>query len=112
MPKFVNSITLVTQPAASTPAGGFGTVYASGSNLYFLTDSGSLFNLTSPPIIREYTGSSTWNKPDGVKEILVFIAGAGGGGGGAGRRFGAISGASGGGGGAMRWLRLPSRSLS
>lgn len=50
-------------------------------------------------IIREYTSSATWTKPDGLKYAYVVCLGAGGGGG-SGRRGAANSNRCGGGGGA------------
>lgn len=77
------------------------------------TWTGSAYDIAKQAnILREYTAGATWNKPAGLKELFVLVAGAGGGGGGAGRRAGAITGASGGGGGAVRWLRIDAASLS
>ena len=77
------------------------------------TWTGSAYDIAKQAnILREYTAGATWNKPAGLKELFVLVAGAGGGGGGAGRRNGTITGASGGGGGAVRWLRIDAASLS
>ncbi len=65
-------------------------------------------------VVRTYTAGDTWNKPAGLKELLVLAIGAGGGGG-SGRRGAASSQRSaggGGGGGAMVWRRIPAASLA
>lgn len=65
-------------------------------------------------VTRTYTAGDTWNKPAGLKEVLVLAVGAGGGGG-SGRRGAASSQRSaggGGGGGAMVWRRIPAASLA
>jgi hypothetical protein len=114
MTRILTDISFIKNPvSASTPPSGFGTVYASGSDLYFINDSGSLFNITSNNIIREYTSSDTWTRPAGIKEVLVICVGAGGGGGSG--YVGSTStdrrGGGGGGGGAFVSRRISSASL-
>jgi hypothetical protein len=53
--------------------------------------------ITPAPIMREYTGNGTWNKPSGLTELYVVAVGAGGGGG-SGRMGNASTGRAGGGG--------------
>lgn len=84
---------------------GFGEIFASGSKLYFRSDTGSGVtvsqNLTrsgSSFTIYEYTSSGFWIKPNNVSEIYVLCMG-GGGGGGSGRVSAPNTGSSGGAGG-------------
>ena len=63
-------------------------------------------------IVREYSASTFWNKPDGLKEILVICVGAGGGGGSGGRSTAARRGGAGGGGGSMKYLRISASALT
>jgi hypothetical protein len=119
MSKVLKSLQLVTQSYNGTPDVGTGTLYASGSTMYFENATGTIFSLGSTTnggylIVREYTGSNpgggtlsyTWNKPGNIRFIQVVCVG-GGGGGGSGRynatNAANITGGAGGGGGAIAW---------
>ena len=119
MPKILNNAQFITMSAPATPTTGYGSVFASGSSLYFINSSGVISNLVGSSgggysIIREYTGSATWTKPAGIYEIMVVCVGAGGGGGGG--RCGALAsnraGGGGGGGGALAMARISTASLT
>ena len=51
------------------------------------------------PVAQVYTSSTTWNKPDGLKYVIVEVVGGGGGAGGAGATSSGQSSSGGGGGG-------------
>jgi len=72
-----------------------------------------IYSSTKEPILREYDSSTTWTKPNGLKEIWVVCVG-GGGGGGAGR-CGASGttrrGGMGGAGAAVVWRRIKAEDL-
>lgn len=82
---------------------GFGEIFASGSKVYFRSDTGSgVFvsqNLTrsGSVVINEYTSSGFWVKPNNISEIYVLCI-AGGGGAGSGRVSASGTGSAGGGG--------------
>lgn len=66
------------------------------------------------PVLREYSSSTVWTKPAGLKEVIVVAFGAGGGGG-SGRLSGGAANRNGGGsgsGGAMVIHRIPEASLA
>lgn len=100
MPKFLNNSFLVTQSSPSTPSSG-GSLYASGSSVFFKNNTGADYNLTAPKgyvILREYTSSGTWTKPANVNYIKIAAVGAGGGGGGGARNTSGLWGGGGAGG--------------
>ena len=101
MAKLLNTTFLITQSVPSTPSSGYGTLYASGSSLYFKNSSGINYNLLliGSSSISTYLTSATWTKPTNIKYIKVVCAG-GGSGGGSGRLGAAVSNRFGGGGGA------------
>jgi len=121
MPKILTDAQFVTMSTPSTPPTGYGSVFVSGSSLFFRNATGTIFDLAATgssggggyTIIREYTASATWTKPAGMYELLVVCVGAGGGGGSG--RVGNPStnrlGGTGGGGGAIAWVRFLSASL-
>lgn len=115
MAKILITASLVTQSAPSTPSAGFGTLYASGSSLYFKNSSGTNYNLSivGSSSIQVYTGSADWTKPDGIQYIKVVCAG-GGGGGGSGRinPNGTRAGGGGGAGGNINTAYFSSQSLT
>jgi len=116
MAKLLNTTFLVTQSAPATPSPGFGTLYASGSSLYFKNSSGVIYNLpiVSSSSISVYLGSSTWTKPLNIKYVKVVCAGGGGGGGSG--RLGATAtnrfGGGGGAGGSVNIVHFSSASLT
>lgn len=100
MPKFLNTIYQTTQSAPATLAAG-GSLYASGSGIFFKNSTGTEYNLTSSKgyvILREYTSSGTWTKPSNAKYIKMAAVGAGGGGGGGARNTSGLWGGGGAGG--------------
>jgi hypothetical protein len=101
MAKLLNTTFLVTQSAPATPSSDFGTLYASGSSLFFKNSNGVNYNLilVGSGSVSVFTGNGTWTKSNNVKYIKVICAGGGGGGGG-GRLAAASSLRFGGGGGA------------
>lgn len=111
MSQILKSLQLITQSYTNTPVTGTGALYASGSTMYFENATGTIFPLGSSGdggyiIIREYTGSTTWFKPDNLRHIQVICVGAGGGGGQGAQGTAAINrihGGAGGGGGAIAW---------
>jgi hypothetical protein len=117
MAKLLNTTFLVTQSAPATPSSGYGTLYASGSVVFFKNDNGVNYNLTlaGSSSISVFTNSGTWQKPPNVKYIKVVCVG-GGGGGGAGRRSlvssPTTSGGGGGGGGSLCVAFFDSSSLT
>jgi hypothetical protein len=100
MAKLLNTTFLVTQSAPATPSSGFGTLYASGSSLYYKNSNGINYNLilVGSGSVSVFTGGGIWTKPPNIKYIKVVCVGAGGGGG-SGRRTTAGSATCGGGGG-------------
>jgi hypothetical protein len=118
MPKILTDAQFITMSTATTPPAGYGSVFASGSSLFFRNDTGTVFDLTAAGssgyyTVREYTSSASWNKPTGMYELLVICVGAGGGGGSG--RCGPPStnrlGGGGGGGGAITFVRFPTSTL-
>lgn len=101
MAKLLNTTFLVTQSSPATPSVGFGTLYASGSSLYYKNSNGVNYNLilVGSGSVSVFVSSGTWSKPSNIKYIKVVCVGAGGGGG-SGRRSTAGTAACGGGGGA------------
>jgi hypothetical protein len=97
MAKLLTTASFVTQSSPTTPSSGYGTLYASGSSLYYKNSSGVDYNISivGSSSISVYTGSATWNKPSNIQYIKVVCIGAGGGGGGG--RINASGGTSGGG---------------
>lgn len=83
MARLLNTLFLVTQSAPATPSADFGTLYASGSGLYFKNSASVTYNLSivGSSSIQVYTGSADWTKPAGIQYIKVICAGGGGGGG-------------------------------
>ena len=115
MAKLLNTTFLVTQSAPAAPSSGFGTLYASGSSLYYKNSNGINYNLTlvGSGSVSVFTGGGTWTKPPNIKYIKVVCVGAGGGGG-SGRRTiaGAVTcGGGGGGGGSISVAYFDSSSL-
>lgn len=118
MPKILTDAQFVTMSTPSTPPTGYGSVFASGSSLFFRNATGTTFDLAAAggggyTIIREYTASATWTKPAGMYELLIVCVGAGGGGG-----SGRVAppsvprlGGTGGGGGAVSWIRHAASAL-
>lgn len=113
MGKVITSLQFVTQSAPSTPLSTHGNIFASASSLYFINDSGQIYDLASSSgslRISYYTGSATtqtytYNKLGNLKYLKVICVGAGGGGG-SGRADSSVSnvarfGGKGGGGGAI-----------
>jgi len=115
MSTFVNSISLVTQSFnTASVTTNQAALYASGSNIYFANDAGIVYNLTEDTIVYEYiaTGSHTWVKPLGLREIIVMCAGAGGGGGSGGLQTGNRVGGGGGAGGTIVTRVIPTSQLT
>jgi hypothetical protein len=115
MAKLLNTTFLVTQSSPTTPSSGFGTLYASGSSIFFKNSSGVNYNLTlaGSSSVSVFTNSGTWNKPSNIKYIKVICV-SGGGGGGSGRRGiagSATCGGGGGGGGSIAIAYFSSSSL-
>lgn len=115
MAKLLNTTFLVTQSAPATPSSGFGTLYASGSSLYYKNSNGINYNLTlaGSGSVSVFTGGGTWTKSPNIKYIKVVCVGAGGGGG-SGRRTtagAATCGGGGGGGGSISVAYFDSSSL-
>lgn len=89
MGKVITSLQFVTQSAPSTPPSTHGNIFASASSLYFINDSGQIYDLASSSgslRISYYTGSSTtqtytYTKLGNLKYLKVICVGAGGGGG-------------------------------
>lgn len=80
--KILSTLNFITGSSAATPSSGYGSVYASGSFLYYKNDAGTEYNLTSGrENILYYSSSTTWVKPLNITSILVCCIGAGGGGG-------------------------------
>ena len=79
MAKLLNTTFLVTQSAPATPSSGFGTLYASGSSLYFKNSSGTNYNLilAGSSSVSVFTGNGTWTKSNSIKYIKVVCAGGG-----------------------------------
>lgn len=118
MPKILTDAQFVTMSTPAVPPTGYGSVFASGSSLFFRNATGTTFDLAAAggggyTIIREYTASATWTKPAGMYELLIVCVGAGGGGG-SGRVAPPSTnrlGGTGGGGGAVSWMRHPASAL-
>jgi len=105
MPKLLNTTLLVTMSSATPESLGYGSLFASGSVIYFTSSLGK-FDLTQPKgyiIVREYlTGATTtWTVPTNVKYVKILaVAGGGSGGGGAKRTTATTTTTPGGAGGA------------
>jgi hypothetical protein len=115
MSKFLNNAFLITQSAPSAPSSG-GTLYTSGSSIYFKTSAGFEYNLTGSKgyiLLREYTSGDTWTTPSNAKFIkIVAVAGGGGGGGGGRNTVGsAVAGGGGGQGGDISIVFYPIASI-
>ena len=102
MPKFLNNAFLVTQSSPSTPSNG-GSLYTSGSSIYFKNSAGIEYNLTGSKgyvLLTEFTSSGTWTTPSDAKFIkIVAVGGGGAGGGGARNTIGSATAGGGGGSG-------------
>jgi hypothetical protein len=102
MAKLLNTTSLVTQSAPPTPSSGYGTLYASGSSLFFKNSSGTNYNLSivgsSSYALYTSSGTYTYNTGSGIQYIKVVCVG-GGGGGGSGRTVSSAAGSRNGGGG-------------
>lgn len=102
MPKFLNNAFLVTQSAPSTPSSG-GSLYTSGSSIFFKNSTGVEYNLTGSKgyvLLTEFTSSGTWTTPSDAKFIKIVAVGGGGAAGGGGRNaIGTVMGGGGGGAG-------------
>jgi len=85
MAKLLTTASFVTQSAPATPSSGYGTLYASGSNLFYKNNSGANYNLSivGSSSFTFFTSSGTWtyNTGSNIQYIKVVCAGAGGGGG-------------------------------
>lgn len=116
MAKLLNTTSLVTQSSPSTPSVGYGTLYSSGSGLYFKNSTGVDYNLliVGSSSIRIYTGSATWTKPTNIQYVKVICGGAGGGAGGGrvGPDGGTRAGGEGGSGGDIAIAYFSSASLT
>jgi hypothetical protein len=105
MPKLLNTTLLVTMSSATPESLGYGSLFTSGSVIYFTSSLGK-FDLTQPKgyiIVREYlTGATTtWAVPPNVKYVKILaVAGGGSGGGGAKRATTTVTQTGGGPGGA------------
>lgn len=103
MAKLLNTASFVTQSAPATPSAGFGTLYASGSSLFFKNSSGTNYDLSivgsSSLTIYTSSGTYTYNTGSGIQYIKVICVG-GGGGGASGRIGNTSTNSVGGGGGA------------
>ena len=91
MAKLLNTTFLVTQSAPATPSSDFGTLYASGSKLFFKNTSGTTYDLTvagggggglASTLVYTSSGTYTYNTGSNIQYIKVVCAGGGGGGGG------------------------------
>jgi hypothetical protein len=93
MAKLLVTASLVTQSAPATPSAGFGTLYASGSGLYFKNSSGTNYDLSvvGSSSFTAFTSSGTWTYTTGSNIQYIKVLCAGGGGGGGGGRLGATS---------------------
>lgn len=114
--KALSSLHLITGSADSTPATGFGSVYASGSSLYFKNSSGTEFDLTKGRtniIYYNIPGPYTYFPPSNLTELFVVCVGAGAGGA-SGRKgvAGAASGGGGGGGGQISFRKFLASELT
>lgn len=100
--KVLSPLALVTGSTPSTPQAGYGTIFASGSSVYFQNSSGVVTDLAGARAeYRYFTSSGTWTRPATITGIQV-IGISGGGGGGSGRvgstgvfRYGGAGGAAG-----------------
>lgn len=115
MPKFLNNLFLITQSAPSTPSYG-GSLYTSGSSIFFKNSTGTEYNLTGSKgyiSITEYTQSGTWTAPTDAKYVKIVAVGGGGAGGGGGRNSisSAIAGGGGGQGGDVSIIFYPINSI-
>jgi hypothetical protein len=83
MAKLLTTASFVTQSSPATPSSGYGTLYASGSSLYYKNSSGIDYDLSvvGSSSIQVYTSNANWTKPANLQYIKVICAGAGGGGG-------------------------------
>jgi len=124
MGKVITSLQFVTQSVPSTPPSTHGNIFASASTLYFINDSGQIYDLASSSgslRISYYTGSATtqtyiYNKLSNLKYLKVICVGAGGGGGSGRTRDNTDfnnkwTGGRGGGGGAIVWTQLISSQI-
>jgi hypothetical protein len=116
MAKLLTTASFVTQSFPATPSSGYGTLYASGSSLYYKNSSGIDYDLSivGSSSIQIYTGSATWTKPTNIQYIKVICGGAGGGGGGGrvGPDGGTRAGGEGGAGGDIAIAYFSSASLT
>lgn len=115
MPKFLNNAFLVTQSSPSTPSVG-GSLYTSGSSIFFKNSTGADYNLTGSKgyiSVTEFTSSGQWTTPTDVKYVkIVAVGGGGGGGGGARTAIGNnVGGGSGGAGAPISIVFYPSSSI-
>ena len=118
MAKILITASLVTQSAPATPSAGFGTLYASGSSLFFKNSSGTNYDLSvvgsSSFTVYTSSGTYTYNTGSGIQYIKVVCVGGGGGGGSS--RLGANSttrtGGGGGAGGSINVAYFSSASLT
>jgi len=124
MGKVITSLQFVTQSAPSTPPSTHGNIFASASTLYFINNSGQIYDLASSSgslRISYYTGSATtqtytYSKLGNLKYLKVICVGAGGGGG-SGRADSSVSnvarfGGKGGGGGAIVTTQFKASEIS
>lgn len=118
MAKLLNTTFLVTQSAPATPSSGFGTLFASGSSVYYKNSNGNTYDLTinGSSSYSIYTTSGTYNYTvlSNIKYIKVVCI-SGGGGGGTGARNVVSSyrnGGAGGAGGNINTVYYTSESLS
>lgn len=112
-------IVLPEQAAPATPASGSAAIYAkTDGKVYLKNDAGTEYDLTATaggtdPVVRTYSASDTWSKPEGLAYVLVSCW-SGGGGGGSGRRGAASThrcGGVGGSGGRLVWRMIPASEL-
>lgn len=100
--KVLSALALATGSTPIGPPAGYGTIFASGSSIYFQNSNGTVRDLVgASKEYRYYTSSGTWTKPQNITGIQVIAIG-GGGGGGSGRvgatgtaRYGGAGGGSG-----------------
>ena len=60
----------ITGSTPSTPSSGFGTIFASGSALFYINDAGTVTNLVQGRTnLLEYTGSATYTTPANITQI-------------------------------------------
>jgi hypothetical protein len=119
MAKLLTTASFVTQSAPDTPSPGYGTLYASGSSIFFKNSLGANYDLSivGSSSFTFFTSSGTWtyNTGSNIQYIKVVCAG-GGGGGGSGRvstpNTGNRNGGAGGAGGNINITYFSSQSLT